>query len=176
MSLIVEDGTGMPDAESYVSVSEADMYHTKMANTVWTESSDVAKKEAMLRRAVRYLDGAYGVRTNGDPKNVDQALIFPQVGATYMDGREVPEDSVPQVWKDAQCEAALLALQGVDLATTISAGPRLKRKKTDVLEKEWFEDSYVNQPFFGWLDVLLAPLVPPTDDDQTIQIGQVVRA
>lgn len=36
MSLIVEDGTGLPDAESYASVAFADAYFTARNNSAWT--------------------------------------------------------------------------------------------------------------------------------------------
>ena len=36
MALIVEDGTGLANAESYVSVADATTYHTNYGNTAWT--------------------------------------------------------------------------------------------------------------------------------------------
>lgn len=32
MPLIVEDGTGLPDAEAYISVADADAYHDARGN------------------------------------------------------------------------------------------------------------------------------------------------
>lgn len=176
MELVVEDGTGVPGADSYVTIEEANLYHIKMGNTDWESSTDLNRKAAMLRKAAKYLDGTYGNRIAGKSKTPDQGLLFPMVGAFYVDGTEVDPDSVPQVYKDAQCEVALLALQGVSLTTEVTSGPRLKRRKTDVLEKEWFEDSYTSRPVFGWLDTILSPLFMPLGDDQTLQIGRIARA
>lgn len=173
MELIVEDGSGVPGADSYVTIEEANLYHKKMGNTDWESSTDPS---AMLRRAAKYLDGTYRNRIAGTSKTSDQGLLFPMVGAFYVDGTEVDPDSVPQVYKDAQCEVALLAAQGVSLTTEVTSGPRLKRKKIDVLEKEWFEDSYTSRPVFGWLDTILSPLFLPLGDDQTLQIGRIARA
>ena len=35
MSLVTEDGTGLPTAESYISVADATTYHTARGNAVW---------------------------------------------------------------------------------------------------------------------------------------------
>jgi hypothetical protein len=35
MALIVEDGTGLANAESYVSVADATTYHANIGNTAW---------------------------------------------------------------------------------------------------------------------------------------------
>lgn len=175
MALIVEDGTGKPDAESYITTEEADTYHDRMGNDSWA-SIDSTRKEAMLRRATRFLDGIYGIRANGIRKESTQALVFPQIEATYFDGSPIPEDTVPQIYKDAQAEAALLASQGVDLVTTIGTGPRLKRDKVDVLEQEWFESSYDAAPVFGWLDAILTPLFGPRVEEGAMHIVRVERA
>ena len=50
MSLIVEDGTGLAGAESYVSVTDADTYHDKRGNTAWatlTTAQKVVKKDVV---------------------------------------------------------------------------------------------------------------------------------
>ena len=64
MALIVEDGTGVSGAESYISVVDADDYHTNHGNTSWG-SADTTAKEIALRKASEYLDGKYGKRWLG---------------------------------------------------------------------------------------------------------------
>jgi hypothetical protein len=59
MALIVEDGSGMPDSESYTSVAEATQYHADRLNDAWTDG-DVSSQEAALRRATEWLDATFG--------------------------------------------------------------------------------------------------------------------
>lgn len=76
MSLIVEDGTGMIDSNSYVSVDEADAYFGLRANAVWLDLTE-AEKEAALVNGTDYI----GVRFSclkGEPVNDFQALAFPR--------------------------------------------------------------------------------------------------
>lgn len=103
MTIIVEDGTGLTTAETYVSVEDADAYHTAMGNTGWTGTE--AAKEVALRRAAQYIDTRYTYR--GTRVNLNQALEWPR--AFYeMDGR-TESWPVPNL-KAACCEAALRAL------------------------------------------------------------------
>ena len=185
--LIVEDGNGVVGAESYVTVAEADAYHLKMGNDQWPqppastpedptpEDPNLSKKEASLRRGAIYLDSYTVTRgVPGTKLNPKQGLLFPLVGAVDIFGN--PIDGVPDIYKNAQNEVALLSYTGVQLAATVTAGPLLKRKKVDVLEKEWFEGSYSQAPIFGWLDNMLAGLFGMPVDDNELVIAQVQRS
>ena len=75
MALIVEDGTGLQNSESYISVSSADDYHAKRGNTAWA-ALDAAAKEAFLRRGTEYIDTVYTFK--GHRLKHDQALAWPR--------------------------------------------------------------------------------------------------
>lgn len=75
MALIVEDGTVVAGAESYVTVAEADAYHTARGNAAW---DDVEDKEAALRRATDYMVRMYRQRWKGIRKNIAQTLDWPR--------------------------------------------------------------------------------------------------
>ena len=74
MALIVEDGSGLDDAESYVSVSDAGAYCTNHGLTAWTGADSV--KEAALRNATQYIDTTYNFRSAKSYQY--QALEFPR--------------------------------------------------------------------------------------------------
>jgi len=74
MALIVEDGSGLDDAESYVSVSDAGTYCTNHGLTEWTGADSV--KEAALRNATQYIDTTYNFRSAKSYQY--QALEFPR--------------------------------------------------------------------------------------------------
>lgn len=77
MSLIVEDGTGKADAESYASVADADAYLAKRGNTTWADL-DQGVKEAALVKASDYLTATYTLRWSGVRKTTTQALDWPR--------------------------------------------------------------------------------------------------
>lgn len=188
--LIVEDGSGVIGAESYVTVAEADAYHARMGNAGWpqplaspegaggadgkADDPNRARKEAALRKAAVFLDSYVLHKANGEKTNPAQGLLFPRTGAVDYSGSPINGNRVPAFYAKAQCEAALLALSGVRLTVEEAAGPFLKRKKTDVLEKEWFEGGYGKKPVFGWLDSLLSGLFGPAANGgaRTISIAR----
>lgn len=100
MALIVEDGSGMVDADSYVSVADCTDYHAAMGNTAWA-SLDEPAQEAMLRRATQYIDVRYTFR--GQRLRSTQALAWPRDIAPW------PISAVVT----ATCEAALRADSGL---------------------------------------------------------------
>ncbi len=74
MSLIVEDGTGLDTAESYISVADAGTYCTAHGLTAWTGVDAV--KESALRNATQYIDTMYNFRSA--KSYYLQALEFPR--------------------------------------------------------------------------------------------------
>lgn len=74
MALIVEDGSGLDDAESYVSVADADNYATAHGLSAWTGADAV--KESALRKATQYIDTTYNFRSAKSYQY--QALEFPR--------------------------------------------------------------------------------------------------
>ena len=74
MALIVEDGTGLDTAESYISVADAGTYCTAHGLTAWTGVDAV--KESALRNATQYIDTMYNFRSA--KSYYLQALEFPR--------------------------------------------------------------------------------------------------
>lgn len=75
MPLVVENGTGVPGADSYVSVSEADAYVAANGGAGWSAANSTAKESA-LRRATQYVDARY--RFRGHRLNLNQSLEWPR--------------------------------------------------------------------------------------------------
>lgn len=107
MALIVEDGTGLADSQSYVSAEVCATYAAARGH----EFSDDADGEAALLRATTWLDGSYrdrfpGKRTHGRT----QALQWPRIDAADTEGSPIASDEIPQEVIDAACEAAIREL------------------------------------------------------------------
>lgn len=109
MAIIVEDGTGLATAQSYVSVAECDAYHAARGNSDWT-SATLLDRERALVRATAALDGRYSTRWPGIRADDEQALDWPRYDALDSRGYEIDSGSVPREVKNATCEAALVEI------------------------------------------------------------------
>lgn len=115
-SLIVEDGTGKPNSESYASVVFADTYFADRNLTAWAALTTVAK-EAALRKASEYLTSKYRLAWKGQRRLTTQALDWPRVGVVTDDYKVTPGygffqisyEIVPVEVKKACAELALSA-------------------------------------------------------------------
>lgn len=136
----MEDGTGLPNADSYASIAAADAYLDKYGYTSWSSLDDEAKAVA-LRRGTQYVDLTYGSKWRGERlKGREQALDWPRTGVVDCDGVDVPSNAVPQEVVYATMEAALRESQnpGV-LLPSVAATAIQKRVQIGQLEVEWFD-------------------------------------
>lgn len=62
MALIVEDGTGVADAEALCTVEQADEYHESRGNTAAWMTLDTPDKEAHIRKGYDYMLERYAAR------------------------------------------------------------------------------------------------------------------
>lgn len=100
MSLIVEDGSIVANADSYVTLVEVRAYAEARGLTF---PADDAEAEALVRRATDYAESMdyAGVRVSAE-----QALSWPRAGVV-VHGFEVAEDSIPAPLKKAICALAV---------------------------------------------------------------------
>ncbi len=107
MALVVEDGTGLAGANSYISESFADTYHDDRGNTKWAAESSANKQSAIIR-ATDYIDKRWGVWFRGIKSSSTQALQWPRVNA--FDNNGYVWSGVPTLLERACVEYALRAL------------------------------------------------------------------
>ena len=90
MAFTVEDGTGMSNANAYVTIAEADSYIEDYArnNTTWANSNDASKK-GYIKEATQSLDLIWGGRYVGVKLDVNQALSFPRFGGYDREGYQL---------------------------------------------------------------------------------------
>jgi hypothetical protein len=115
MSLVVENGSGLASAESYISVDDADTYHSNRGNTDWAALT-TAEKERLLRIATDYMVAVYRLRWDGYRYVNTQALDWPRIYVPIRDicsvnafPQYVDFDIVPTQVKNACAELALKA-------------------------------------------------------------------
>lgn len=131
-TFIVEDGTGLADANSMCSVEFADTYIESLGNpSSWRLLSGAGKRDA-LRQASRWMTTRYTY--SGDRKRRDQQMSWPRVGVYDADGYYVPDNEVPLAVKRATAVVAQRIAKGdwvpfpdvvptVNSSESISVGP-----------------------------------------------------
>ncbi|HNT88273.1 MAG TPA: hypothetical protein PKL84_10455 [Candidatus Hydrogenedentes bacterium] len=136
--LIVEDGSGKTDADSYVSVTDADIYVTDRytAASTWLDLTE-DQKEAFLRRACQFLDSYFRGKWKGVKRTSTQSLAWPRASVLDEEGYLIADDSVPPVVIEAQIESALILHGGYDLQAVLSGTGTVTRQKVGEIEVEY---------------------------------------
>jgi hypothetical protein len=137
-SFSVEDGSGVADATSYVSVQDADDILTVNihAGPEWTAASN-DDKERLLSWASRYLDER--ARWFGTKAVETSALRWPRSGVKDQDDIEISDDVIPRQLQIATAEMARYLLSDDRSVERDQDG--LERLKADTIELE-FADGY----------------------------------
>lgn len=152
MALIIEDGSGIAGANSYIDTATARSYATERGLTLPVADSDV---EALLIKSMDYIE-AFRMEFQGLKTLPDNPLQWPRTGAT-LDGYPLAADSIPQVVKEAQAQLAVDA-QTMDLMPT-GTGREVVMEKVDVIQVQYAESGNTNpQPIFTKAEALLKPL------------------
>jgi hypothetical protein len=106
--LVIEDGSGKPDANAYADIPYVSAYLVGEQRTAWDALGE-PEKEAAIITATRYIDGVYPWK--GTRKTLDQALSWPRIGVE-LDG--FPLERVPAAVRRAAAEGAGLILSSPD--------------------------------------------------------------
>lgn len=132
MAFIVEDGSGLEDATSYVDLAYAEDYAESFFDSAeyatWTGSTG-AELERSLNRATMYLDNTYMFK--GVPETTTQALQFPRSMVYTRDMAAIV--GVPKAIKQATCLVAIRMLNGVKMSPDVSRNG-VVREKIDTID------------------------------------------
>lgn len=154
ISIIVEDGTGVANANSYVSVEDARAYASARGTELPSDADEVA---SMLIRASDYLE-AQECRYQGKRVSPSQALAWPRTGV-FLNCDAVPPNVIPKSLIGAQVQLAMAINAGFDLQPNISPQDYVTREKVGPIETEYADPTKVGiMPTFGAANALLAPL------------------
>lgn len=157
MALVIENGSLVAGATSYVTVEAARAFAEARAATLPVDDGEL---ESLLIQAADFLE-SYRDKFKGskvDPSLQD--LQWPRAGVN-IDGYDFPEDEIPKQLIYAQCQLAIEA-NLTDLMPT-GDGRDVIREKVDILETEYAPGSGgVAQPYFPKVDAFLAPLLKKT--------------
>lgn len=143
MSIVVEDGTGKSDAETYTSVA---VYRAYLTSRGLTDTDTDAQVEVRLRKSSDYMAGFYGPQWKGNRYIFSQALDWPRYNVTLNDlpggygayPYIVPPNTIPVDVLTAQC---ILTYR----VKTDTLAPDIEqiaiKEKVDVIEVEYEKGS-----------------------------------
>jgi len=154
MALVVEDGTGLETANSYVSLAECSTYHTDRANSDWI--GDDAVKEAAIIRATQYLDNHYRSRFLGYRGSEAQALEWPRYDVEDDNGYWLDGES-PNELRYATGELAVRAVND-KLLDDQGRGGAIRRVKVGPIETEYSESAPAGT-IYRFVDEILGRLL-----------------
>lgn len=138
IELIVEDGSSVASANSYVSLEYVDTYCVNHGYSDWLTQDEYVRKSAVIK-AMDYIDSLFPWKGRKMYRN--QSLSFPRVDISDDDGFDRTGE-IPDQLKKAVCEAAFYAYNQTTLyGKRDPNGPFAKqrirsRKKADVVEIE----------------------------------------
>ena len=131
MALVIEDGTIVAGANSFVTRAEIIAYAVARGTVLPNEdSTDVL--------AIQAMDYFRTLCFRGDLVDPAQTTPFPRSGLEDGDTADDWVYSIPQQIKVAQMQLALNAGRGLQLLDAQGTGQRLKRRKTGPMEREYF--------------------------------------
>ena len=149
MAFVVEDGTGVINANAYILVAFADTYHTERLNTAWTELTDETFKEGAIIKATDYIDYRWDFIGKRKKALELQTLKWPRISAfVKRENKTLVPNQVPYDVERACAEYAILAVTLAAAADTLGelapppdiddTGGKLigKREKVGPVEEE----------------------------------------
>ena len=182
MPLVVEDGTGVEGANSYITVDELRTFALDRgvafaaAPAQGTVDPAIAIYTPMLIRACDYIEGQRDKFAGYPAVPATQEICFPRCGiylnANWQGAQELP--LIPNQLKKAQAQLVLEQLNGITIlpsqaavgvdalpngpngAITAADGRVIIRDKLDVLETQWSDTQGTNIiPFLPAVDAYL---------------------
>lgn len=161
ISLIVEDGSGLSNANCYVGVDDARDYATNRGVTL-SGTDDAVAVQILL--ATDYLE-SFRDRYKGARVSITQALSWPRVGADLYDDVAYknlvwfPSDAIPKELIAAQCQAVVEQANGIVLMPTTS-GQFVTQETVGPLTTKYSEVLGTSQqPFMPAVKALLRNLI-----------------
>lgn len=151
MAFTPETGDGLAEANSYVSVADADSYHLLRNNTAWAALNSTVK-QASLVYATAYVDANFS--WPGVIVREEQALGWPRYDARDDESRLLT--GVPRKLSEAVCELALIHSSTEALNSTYDRGGAVKAESVGPVSIEYFDGAPAGVTYPFLVDMLSA--------------------
>lgn len=106
VTLVVENGGGLSNANAYIAVAFADSWHSDMGHDFWAGLTPDQKAQSVIK-ATMYMDQRFKKRYRGMRQQMSQSLGWPRIGA--FDDDSYTLQGVPYQVQRACAEYALRA-------------------------------------------------------------------
>lgn len=165
MPVIVEDGSVVDGANSYITITEARTYATDRGYTLAPDGVEGdATVSAMVIKAGDYLNSLESRYIGTRVAGFAQFMSFPRTGVIIYD-EDWPEDEIPSMLKNAQCQLCIEVFNGLELMISQTGGLPVIREKVGPLETQYSEAVLIRgvklSASIPAVDALLAPLMKP---------------
>lgn len=136
VELIIEDGSIVPNANSFVTIDEIITYATNRGVELDAGSPlDESKIAVMAIKAMDYLNS---LDWKGARVESDQPLCWPRQ-RVYVDCERISDNVIPRDIKYAQCQLCIYISLGIDIMPVSGASAFVKREKVGPIETEYSE-------------------------------------
>ena len=153
MSLVVEDGTGIDGANTYISLIDVIAYCNNVGYADFIAASSEDQNSAILR-GMRYIESHNFI---GFKNQTINSLEWPRDDAIDRNEIEIDPSEIPQKLKDAVCETSSLELSSPGSLQPNETRQGLKREEYGDVKFEYFNSGNM-KPKFSVITGLLAGL------------------
>ena len=165
--MTIDATVGGASANSFATLAEYQAYGALRGWTLGTDAED----EINLLRAMDHLVRNYTLK--GYKTTEAQALPYPRVTDVYIDGYSVDTDIVPQQWKDAECDMAVLIQGGATPFDTVETGAvKTSKVKAGPVESETTVTGARETPRYVAIEGLIGPFITCGTNGGTIKVGR----
>jgi len=154
ITVTVEDGTGVANANSYVSVADVKAYANQRGVVLPSTDDEIA---AMIIKATDYLE-SFACKYQGRKTDCAQSLQWPRTGVV-MCCEDFPSDQIPKQLKSAQASAVLIQNEGLILQPNVTAADYVIEETVGPITTKYANPIQAGiSATFTALDALLEPL------------------
>lgn len=134
--LTVENGSGVTNANTYISDTDALVYFTNRGDSQWPQTGKPTRDAALVRAAAAlsyWLNG----RWYGRRATQAQSLDWPRLEVRDSDGYVVPPNTVPAKVQYAQCEIAKIELNTPFIQQSVSRYDAVQSERVGPIDVEF---------------------------------------
>lgn len=176
MTLIVENGSGVANANSYASVAQADARLLVRGNADW-DALDTDAKEMALILATDYMTSKYRLRWSGYRALLSQSLDWPRFQVPIVDAPGIyapfpafyPINTVPTEVVNATIDLALRSSQGTVLQPDLDQP--VQRETVGPITTVYFPGARM-EVLYSAIDGILAPFLVDTGSGNQIALSR----
>lgn len=162
MSLILEDGSGKTNSQTYVLGADVTAYATLYGLTPSVVT------DADIMKAMRYIEGGYYERWIGLKKTEEQALSWPRAYAVRRDGWSVEETEIPKELKDAVCALAIRTSGGDNLLADLTRSDSVLEEQIGPIRVKYANNART-VPLYRDIEFILKPICQPLGFPQIVR-------